>query len=48
MEESYSVDRENWRCEEKCTLNWVECMDREDRASICKTRERNCFKECNK
>ena len=47
MEDNYSAEREDGRCEDKCTLDWVECMDTEDRASICKTRERNCFAECN-
>lgn len=47
MENDHTIDQEDWRCEEKCTLAWVECMDHEDRAAICKTRERNCFEECN-
>jgi hypothetical protein len=48
MEEDHSADQEDWGCQEKCTFDWVECMDREDRAATCKTRERHCFAECNK
>jgi hypothetical protein len=34
------------RCEESCVLEWVQCVEQEDGASICKTRERNCFNDC--
>ena len=34
------------RCEEKCAYEYVECVDTEDGASICKTRERNCYDDC--
>lgn len=34
------------RCEEKCVYDWVNCMEDEDEASICKVRENNCFSEC--
>jgi hypothetical protein len=46
MEDVYSVNQDNWRCEEKCALAWVDCVEDEGGASICKTRERNCFDEC--
>ncbi len=34
------------RCEEVCVFEYVECVEQEDGASICKTRERNCFDDC--
>lgn len=34
------------RCEEKCAYEFAECVETEDGASICKTRERNCFDDC--
>lgn len=40
------IFKEDLRCEEACVYNWVDCMEAEDGASICKTWERNCFDEC--
>jgi len=37
---------EDMRCEEACALEWVRCVEAEDGAAICKTRERDCFNEC--
>lgn len=37
---------EDLRCEEKCVYRWAECMEDEEGAPICKTRERNCFDDC--
>lgn len=46
METIDTTNMEEWRCEERCTLEWVHCVEEEGGASICKTRERNCFEEC--
>ena len=46
MEHASSMNMDDWRCEERCTLEWVRCVENEDGASICKTRERNCFSAC--
>lgn len=40
------INDEGYRCEEKCALEWVECVEKEGGAMICKTRERNCFGDC--
>jgi len=47
MKNDTVVDQSDRRCEEKCSLEWVECMDTEEHASICHTREHNCIEECN-
>ena len=46
MENKESLDREDLRCEEKCVIEWVDCVEELDGSAICKTRERNCFGEC--
>ncbi len=46
MKKDTVVDQTDWRCEEKCSLEWVQCMDTEDYASICKTREQSCLEQC--
>ncbi len=33
-------------CDSRCIEEYVKCMETEEGASICKTRERNCFEEC--
>jgi hypothetical protein len=42
----YLFDSDGYRCEERCTLERAECVEKEDGAAICKTRERNCVDEC--
>lgn len=46
MNDEFITNTEDWRCEERCVLEWVACVETEDGASICKTHERNCFGEC--
>jgi hypothetical protein len=46
MENDFSINVDAWRCEERCSLDFVQCVEEKDGASICKTRERNCFNEC--
>ena len=38
--------KEDFGCDSRCVYEFVECMDNEEGAAICKTRERNCFSEC--
>jgi hypothetical protein len=45
QDDTFKTD-EVLRCEEKCVYEWVRCVEEEDGASICKTRERNCYNEC--
>jgi hypothetical protein len=33
-------------CDSRCAMEFVACMDAEEEALICKTRERNCRGEC--
>jgi len=46
MEESKKSPKVDYRCESRCVEEFVECIETEEGASICKTRERNCFGEC--
>lgn len=46
MASDNTYNQDDWRCEERCSLAWVECVEQENGASICKTRERNCFQDC--
>lgn len=40
------TDEYELRCEEKCAYEYVKCVEELDGSAICKTRERNCFGEC--
>jgi hypothetical protein len=46
MEESKKFSKVDYGCESRCVEEFVECIETEDGAHICKTRERNCFAEC--
>ena len=46
MEDKPILNPDDLECEDKCVLEWVDCVELEGGASICKTRERNCFGEC--
>ena len=47
MENSRQHDRsEDYGCESRCVYEYVDCVESEDGASICKTREQDCFSEC--
>ena len=46
MEDNVLFNQEEPRCEEKCVLEWVDCVEIENGSARCKTRERNCFGEC--
>jgi hypothetical protein len=36
----------DYGCDSRCVYEYAECINKEDGAFICKTRERNCFDEC--
>ncbi len=46
MKKSKKVRKPDYGCDSRCVSEYVECIDKEDGASICKTRERNCLGEC--
>ncbi len=46
MDESKKSSTVDYGCENRCVEEYVECIETEEGASICKTRERNCFEEC--
>ena len=46
MEESKKIRTAEFDCDSRCVYEYIECIEEEDGASICKTRERNCFEEC--
>jgi len=46
MEESKKSHKVDYGCESRCVEEFVECIETENGASICKTRERNCLDEC--
>jgi len=46
MKESINQPSQYPRCEDKCVIEWVDCIETEDGASICKTREQDCVSEC--
>ena len=39
-------DKLDYGCESRCVEKFVECIETEEGASICKTSENNCFDEC--
>ena len=46
MKKSSKSHKVDYGCESRCVEDFVQCIETEDGASICKTRERNCFDEC--
>ena len=46
IEESKKSHKVDYGCESRCIEEFVECIETEEGASICKTRERNCFDVC--
>ncbi len=46
MEKSKKSRDPDYGCNSRCVLEYIECVDKEDGASICKTREQNCLEEC--
>ena len=46
MEESKESHKVDYGCESRCAEEFVECIETEGGASICKTRESNCYDEC--
>ena len=46
MKKSKKIRKPDYGCDSRCVYEYVECIEREDGASICKTRERNCLDEC--
>ena len=46
MKKSKKSRKVDYGCESRCVEEFVECIEAEDGALICKTRERNCLGEC--
>jgi hypothetical protein len=46
MEESKKAHNVDYGCKSRFMEEFVECTETEDRASICKIRERKCLCEC--
>jgi len=46
MKEGKPVPQPNYGCDIRRVNEYVECIEQEDGASICRTRERNCLDEC--
>jgi hypothetical protein len=46
MEENKKSSEVDYGCESRCAEEFVECIETEEGASICKTRESNCYDEC--
>jgi hypothetical protein len=46
MKKNKKIRKPDYGCDSRCVFEYVECVDKEDGASICKTRERNCLNEC--
>lgn len=40
------ISKDNTDCGVKCVYDWVQCFEDEGGANICKTREHNCFDDC--
>ena len=46
MEKGKEVRKPDYGCDSRCVSEFVECIEKEGGASICKTREQNCLAEC--
>lgn len=46
MKKGKKVRKPDHGCDSRCVSEYVECIEKEDGASICKTREQNCLAEC--
>jgi len=46
MEKSKKASKPDYGCDSRCVIEYVDCIEKEDGASICRTREQNCFDEC--
>lgn len=46
MEKNKTIRKNDYSCDSRCVHEYVECMDKEDKASICRTRKQNCLDEC--
>lgn len=46
MKKSKKNNNPEYDCNSRCALEYVECVEKEDGATICKTREQNCLDEC--
>ena len=46
MKKTKKIRKPDYGCDGRCVSEYVECIEKEDGASICKTRERNCFDGC--
>ncbi len=46
MSKRETIRNPDYRCDSRCVLDYVECVEKEDGAAICKTREQNCLDEC--
>ncbi len=46
MNKNKKKSKPDYGCDSRCVSEFVECMENENGAAICKTRQRNCFGEC--
>jgi hypothetical protein len=46
IEQGNTISQPDYACDSRCVNDFVECIEQEDGASICRTRERNCLEEC--
>jgi hypothetical protein len=46
MNKGEKIHKIDYECDSRCVFEYVECIDKEDGASICKNREQNCLGEC--
>ena len=46
MKKDKKVRKPDYGCDSRCVSEYVECIEKEGGASICKTREQNCLSEC--
>lgn len=46
MKKGKNIRKPDYGCDSRCVQEFIDCIDEEGGASICKTRERNCLDEC--
>ncbi len=46
MKKRKTIRKPDYGCDNQCVLEYVECIENEEGASICKIRKENCLDEC--
>ncbi len=46
MKNENFTSKEDRKCEDKCFLKWVDCMELEGDGHTCKTIEKHCLETC--